>query len=341
MKRLTLEDIGKLAGVSRATVSRVVNNHPNISPEVRQRVQNIIEETGYQPNLAARQLASNRSDIIGLVIPNSVQSLFMDPYFARLIQGIAQACNANDQTLSLFLIEDNDDEKRMFKRLLGNGLLDGLVFAAVGKNDSFLPQLQSSTMTFILVGRFENMDGIPYIDADNVHGAAAATEHLIGMGYQRIAMVGSGKNNAGAERYEGYRQALVTRNRAPDANLYAMGDFTQVSGYETLQTLLPHNPDAVFAASDEMAVGAIRAIEEAGLRVPEDIAVVGFDDVPTAVAIAPQLTTIRQPIQEMGALATETLLEIISGDITEPQQTILDTALIIRESCGAAQRNNS
>ncbi|MEL6149262.1 MAG: substrate-binding domain-containing protein [Chloroflexota bacterium] len=196
-------------------------------------------------------------------------------------------------------------------------------------------------MPFILVGRFANMDGIPYIDADNVHGAAAATEHLIGMGYQRIAMVGSGKNNAGAERYEGYRQALVTRNRAPDANLYAMGDFTQVSGYETMQTLLPHNPDAVFAASDEMAVGAIRAIEEAGLRVPEDIAVVGFDDVPTAVAIAPQLTTIRQPIQEMGALATETLLEIISGDITEPQQTILDTALIIRESCGAAQRNNS
>ncbi|MEM6530845.1 MAG: substrate-binding domain-containing protein, partial [Chloroflexota bacterium] len=210
------------------------------------------------------------------------------------------------------------------------------IIAADGKNDSFLPQLRASNMPFVLVGRFANMDGIHYVDADNIHGAYRATEHLIHTGYRRIALIGSSKNNAGAQRSQGYQQALIDYDRPCDDALIATGDFTRHSGYTAMQQLLPHRPDAVFAASDEMGVGAIRAITGAGLRVPDDIAIVGFDDVPSAGAISPQLTTIRQPIQEMGALAIETLLDIISDDVTEPQQVVLDTQLIIRESCGAA-----
>ncbi len=338
MKRLTLEDIGKLAGVSRATVSRVINNHPNIRREVRERVQQIIDEHGYYPNTAARNLASNRSHILGLVIPSTAHALFTDPYFPRLIQGIAAACNADDYTLSLFLFHSAEEERKALQRLLGTGSVDGLIISADTKDPSFLPRLQERGLPFVLVGQFRGVTGVNFVDADNEGGAYVATEHLIRLGHQRIAFIGSEKNEAAAQRYTGYQRALQDHNVAAPEQLRAfLRDFSTDGGYRAMKKLLPHQPDAVFAVSDAVGVGALHAMREAGLTVPDDIALVAFDDLPPSLTTNPKLTTVRQPVTQMGTDAVKMLLAMIDTPLHEPQTHILRTELVIRESCGAGR----
>ncbi len=336
MKRLTLDEIGNLAGVSRATVSRVINNYPHITPDVRARVQKVIQETGYQPNLIARSLASDRSGIIGLVIPCDSRAVFTDPYFASLIQGITRATNQRSLTLSLFLFHSIEEETITTRSILTTGLLDGLIITADRREDPLLAHMVGYDLPLLVIGRPDAEVDCPYVNADNVHGAYLATEHLIRLGRQRIAMIASELNTAGQDRYAGYCNALQAYGVPFDEHLVAMGDFSLDSGYEALKRLLPQQPDAVFVCSDTMALGAQRAIREAGLRMPDDIAVVGFDDLPPAVHGDPQLTTVRQPIEEMGMVAVDMLSAIIEGAET-PASVILPVELIIRESSGSGQ----
>lgn len=332
---LTLEKIGKLAGVSRATVSRVVNNYPNVRAEVRERVLQVIAQTGYQPNLAARSLASNRTGVIGLVIPRMVQALFTDPYYPRLIQGISQASNDNDYTLSLFLFHTADEEVKLATRLVRRGFLDGIIVAASLIDDPLLPHLIDANMPFILIGQPWQHPDVHYIDVDNLVGANTAVSHLIQQGRRRIALI-TGRQDmlASIHRKQGYRNALQKHGLPLDESLIANGDFEPETAYQAMQTLLFHQPDAVFAASDAMALSAIQAVKEAGLRVPEDIAVVGYDDLPAGQTAVPPLTTIRQPIGRIGALATHTLIDIINNPQKPTQHIVLPSELIIRESCG-------
>ena len=332
MKRLTLNEIGTLAGVSRATVSRVINNYPHITPEVRERVQKIVQETGFQPNRIARSLVSDRSGIIGLVIPSDVRAVFSDPYFARLIQGITRATNRRKLTLSLFLFHSIEEETETTRSILTTGLLDGLIITADRKEDPLLAQLAGHDLPFIVIGRPDSTANLLYVNADNVQGAFMATQHLISLGRQRIAIIVSDQNTAGQDRYMGYRNALQTYNMNFDAGLVAFGDFSLESGYEAMQQLIPQKPDAVFVSSDTMALGAQRAIREAGLRMPHDIAIVGFDDLPPAIHGEPQLTTIRQPIEQMGIVAVDLLSDILDGTIKSLVPIILPVELIIRAS---------
>lgn len=336
MKRLTLEDIGKMAGVSRATVSRVVNGHPNISHEVRQRVQDVIDETGYRPNVAARQLASNRSNIIGLMIPSTMQRLFTDTYFLLLLQGVAQACNSNDYTLSLFLFHTLEEEQSTVRRVMGTGLLDGLLISTHKNNNWVLGELRSKGIPHTLIGQFSGShEATTLVDVDNRDGARAATKHLIDLGYKRVATICATRNAAANERLAGYKLAMQEADLPLEDDLVAVGDFSKESGYTAMQSLLQHKPDAVFAASDAMGVGALQAIQDAGLSVPGDIAVVGFDDLPHAETTNPPLTTVRQPITRMGARAVELLIELIETQEDIARQIILPTELIVRQSCGA------
>ncbi len=341
MSNLTLEDIARQAGVSRSTVSRVLNDHPNVREEVRRRVLEVIRQTGYHPNAAARTLASQRSLMLGLVLPRSVSSFFSDPYFPRLTQGIAQACNHYNYTLALFLVSSAEDEAKIYPRISRRGLLDGILLQSGQIGDQLMDRLLASNIPLVVIGRPFNPNGVSYIDVDNVNAAYNAVSHLIRLGYQRIATIaGPDNSTVSIDRKEGYTRALLERGRKVDPSLIAEGDFTEAGGYYAMQSLLPARPDAVFVASDAMAIGAMRAIREAGLRIPEDIAVVGFDDLPFASTTTPPLTTVRQPIAPLGFKAVEILLDLIENGVQPPRRVIMDTELVVRDSCGALKRRS-
>jgi LacI family transcriptional regulator len=338
VSNLTLEDIAKQSGVSRSTVSRVVNNDPNVSDSVRSKVQEVIETTGYQPHAAARSLASRRSRMIGLVLPQTVSSFFADPYFPRLTQGVAQACNQHNLTLGLFLIGSKEDEERLYPRVSRKGLLDGVIVQTADKGDKLIDRLIGSDFPVVVAGRPFITRGVSYIDVDNIQAAYEAVKYLVDLGYQRIATItGPLTHTPGVDRREGYLKAIADQGWVVDERLIVQGDFTERSGYIAMQELLHMQPDAVFAASDTMAVGAIRAAREAGFRVPQDIAFIGFDDLPASSAFDYKLTTVRQPIIQFGAKAVDTLIDLIENGIKPARRIIMDTELVIRESCGASR----
>jgi len=333
---LTLDEIARRAGVSRTTASRVLNDRPNVRPKVRERVKRVIAETGYQPHPVAQSLASQQSHVIGLVLPRRTEALFNDPYFPRLTQGIAQACNDHDYTLALFMMQTEADEQKFYPRISSRGLLDGIVIQVGQIGDDLISRLLASELPIVVAGRPLHHPNANYVDVDNVGGAYTATMHLLELGRQRVASItGDLRTTAALDRDTGYRQALHARDLPVDETLISKGDFTESSGYEAMQRLLPHKPDAVFVASDTMALGALNAIDEAGLTVPEDIALVSFDDLPPATIARPPLTTVHQPVHAFGVTAVEMLLDILENGNEPPRQIILDTELVIRSSCGA------
>ncbi|MCY4019626.1 MAG: LacI family DNA-binding transcriptional regulator [Chloroflexi bacterium] len=338
--KLTIQRIAELADVSKATVSRVLNEYPHVRPEVREKVQKVISETGYQPNNIARLLASDRSSIIGLVISASAQMVFNDPYFPALTEAISRGAADNNLILSLFVSYTEKQGRDTLSGILAAGLFDGLIITADHKGDAFISQLQEADIPFVFIGRPGEAEGINYVDADNVNGGYLATSHLTGLGYCRIGTIASDQNTAGDDRLAGYQSALEERGIAIDEALLAFGDYTLESGYVAMKELIRRKPEAVFVGSDTMALGALRALREAGLRVPQDIAVVSHDDLPPAIQADPPLTTVRQQISTTGQMAVEKLAQIIMTGKASPAQHIINPVkLIVRESCGAAQLN--
>jgi LacI family transcriptional regulator len=337
MPSLTLEDIAKETGVSRSTVSRVINNNPNVSEDVRKKVQEAILRNHFQPHAAARALASQRTSNIGLILPQTISFFFTDPYYAHLTKGIAQACNQHDYTLAFFLVGSKEDEDRIFPRVCHPGMLDGVVVQSGHHGDQgIIGRLVDADMPFVVLGRPFRSDNVTYLDIDNINASYHAVTHLIRQGRTRIATItGPLQSSVGIDRLEGYKRALTDRGLPVVEDRIAVGDFTEVGGYYAMQRLLPAKPDAVFAASDAMAIGAIRATREAGLKIPADIAFVGFDDLPMASFADIQLTTMRQPVVQFGVQAVETLIDKIQSGNTSPQRIIMDTELIIRDTCGA------
>ena len=335
---MNLEQIAKLSGVSRSTVSRVVNDDPNVSEITRDKVMQIVRRVNYMPNAAARGLAAGRTHVIGLVIPTGVSALFTDPYYPLLIQGISSACNTNNRSVMLWLAEP-EYERRQIRQILYSGLIDGVIIAAMLNSDPLIQALIDGDLPFMLVGRHPTEARVSYVDADNVSGARDAVRHLLRLGRTRIATITGPQNMiAGADRLVGYTQALHDYALRFDPDLVADGGFNEASGYLAMQQLITRRPDALFAASDAMAIGALRALRETGLRVPEDVAIVGFDDMPFAARTEPALTTIRQPTYRIGGLAVETLIDLIEHPDSPPHHTVLTTELIVRASCGAASK---
>lgn len=334
----TLEKVAKLAGVSRSTVSRVINDHPNVRPETRELVWRAIRESGYQPHAVARSLVTSRTQIIGMIIPETVPKLFTDPFFPLLLRGATEACNAHHYQLLLSLFDNPAGREEMYQRVLRNGYVDGVIVASASLDDPLIPALLRDDIPFVSVGRYPN-EKVHYVDVDNIGGAQMAVEHLIRLGHQRIATItGPLDMVSGQDRLEGYRQALKAHRIPVEEELIVEGDYTENGGMVAMQRLLSAAPDAVFVASDMMTIGALKAIRQADRQVPQDIALVSFDDVPIASAIEPTLTTVRQPIESMGSMAIEVLLSILEGSSQKEapvHRIILPTELVIRASCGS------
>jgi DNA-binding LacI/PurR family transcriptional regulator len=329
--RPTLEKVAARAGVSRATVSRVVNGSTRVTPEIRDAVQRAVDELGYMPNLAARSLVTQRTDSIALVVSEPPTRVFSDdPFFAGIIRGVSGELEAANRQLVLMLAGSEASHERV-GRYAAAGHVDGVLVASLHGADPLPGALARKGIPVVCSGRPLGRDQLAYVDMDNLGGAVTAVRHLLDSGRRRIATIAGPQDmNAGIDRLTGYRQALRDSDRR---SIVAVGDFTREGGAVAMRQLLADDPalDAVFVASDMMAIGALRALRHAGRRVPDDVAVVGFDDVENAQYTEPPLTTVRQPTLEMGREMVQLLLRLTAG-AQSGGAVVLPTELVVRDS---------
>jgi DNA-binding LacI/PurR family transcriptional regulator len=330
----TLEQVAALAGVSRATVSRVVNGSPRVSPERRALVEQAIGKLGYVPNRAARSLVTRRSDSVALVVFEPETRVFAEPFFAGMARGVASALAATDLQLVLLMAQDPAQRERVVRYIV-NHHADGVLLASLHGEDPLPRRLADAGVPTVLMGRPAGPVAASYVDADNRGGARQAVDHLARRGRRRIATIAGPQDmGVGQDRLDGYRDGLRAAGLDGGDDLVEVGDFTEEGGAGAMGRLLerPGRPvDAVFAASDLMAAGALRALRAAGRRVPDDVAVVGFEDSAVARYAQPPLTTVRQPIEEMGRQATRLLLDKVAGEAAG-MHLILDVELVVRAS---------
>ncbi|MFH8565956.1 LacI family DNA-binding transcriptional regulator [Streptomyces sp. NPDC017988] len=337
--RPTLEAVAARAGVSRATVSRVVNGDPGVRETLAERVRHAVDELGYVPNRAARSLVTRRHDAVAVVIAEPETRVFADPFFALQLRGISKELASRDVQLVLLLTEGRDDHERVGRYLAG-GHVDGALVFSLHLDDPLPGIIRRAAVPTVFGGRpgwpdaAADEQAAPYVDCDNRGGAREAVRHLVGLGRGRVAHItGPLDQTSAVDRLDGYRDVLGD----VDPRLIAEGDFTPAGGERAMRELLDRAPelDAVFAANDLSASGALRVLRERGRRVPDDVAVVGFDDMlPVAEQADPPLTTVRQDIEEMGRLMARMLLRDRGGEdvACEPANVVLPTALVRRAS---------
>jgi DNA-binding LacI/PurR family transcriptional regulator len=332
VKRPTLEAVAARAGVGRGTVSRVINGSPKVSEQAREAVLNAIDELGYVPNRAARTLVTQRTDTVALVMSASEERVWDEPYFAGIIRGISRGLADTGFQLLLAFAESVSEHERL-ERYLSGQHVDGVLLISHHGDDPLPRHLEAQGVPVVLGGVPVGGTFYTFVDADNQGGARQATRHLVERGRRRIAAIaGPPDTKVGLDRLAGYREVLKDAGLPPD--LVGYGDFGEESGAAATRRLLERCPelDAVYAASDPMAAGAMRVLREAGRLVPSDVAVVGFDDSATARHASPQLTSVHQPVGEMGREMSRLLVARINGEDIEPGGVIMDTHLVVRES---------
>jgi DNA-binding LacI/PurR family transcriptional regulator len=332
----TLDRVAKEAGVSRATVSRVVNGSPKVSPDVRKAVERAVARLGYVPNQAARSLVTRRSDSVGLVITEPTSRLFDDPFFPRLLRGISAELAARNLQLVLLMPEDETAEERL-ERYLAGGHVDGVLLVSLHDTDPLPAHLQARGVPMVIGGRPPAGVTASHVDVDNREAARSAVRHLASLGRRRIATIaGPDDMGAGVDRLDGYLDGIAELGLRRDERLIAHGDFTYDGGAAAMRRVLKTAPDVdgVFAASDLMAAGALNVLRAAGRAVPADVALVGFDDSPLASATEPPLTSVRQPIEEMGRELVRILAESIGRSQRATRRVLLSTELVPRASSG-------
>lgn len=312
--RSTLDEVAKLAKVSRATVSRVVNGSTTVDPKLARRVEAACKELDYVPNQAARSLMTRRTDTIALVAAEPEDRVFGDPFFGSIIRGASQEVAARRRQLTIFMVQGDDELTDVGRYLLG-GHCDGMLLISEHGRHRLAADVAAAGIPVVIGGRpLDPSVRVSYVDHNNRSGAELAAAHLRDLGRRRVATItGPLDMSAGLDRLEGFRHGL---GDLFDPDLVAHGEFTTRSGAEAMRELLERAPDidAVFAASDLMALGAISAIQRSGRRVPEDIAVVGYDDIALAAESFPPLTTVHQDTVEQGRRMAAQLLDEIEGE---------------------------
>ncbi|WP_086820951.1 LacI family DNA-binding transcriptional regulator [Allokutzneria sp. NRRL B-24872] len=333
--RPTLEDVANAAGVSRATVSRVINSSPKVSPEVRETVHNAVRKLGYIPNRAARTLVTRRTDAIALVLSEPDNKFFADPYFATVVRGAATELSTLDIQLVLMLADQGEDSGRIL-RFLSGGHVDGALVLAPHRDDPLPAQIAALPLPSVFGGKpWLPESEVHAVDNDNVAGGRVATEHLLGLGRRTVVSVlGPADEQSARDRLQGWQEATGADAARTEA-WTAQGDFTQEGGERAMAELLERVPDldAVFVGSDLMAVGALHALRAAGKRVPEDVAVVGFDDQPTIAPYTdPPLTSVKQDSAEQMRTMVQRLFELLNGEDVPTGREVLPVELVRRAS---------
>ena len=327
---VTIEEVAAAAGVSRSTVSRVVNGSTAVSPAALEAVRRAISELSYVPNRAARSLASRATMAIALVVPEDTTRFFGDPFFASIVTGINKRMSKSDYVLNLIIASDDPDDKAT--AYLRSGAVDGAIIVSHHTSDAFIDRI-AAAMPVVYGGRPVRERGRDYyVDVDNVEGGRVATQHLVDRGHRRIATItGPPTMPGGIDRLAGFQEALDA------AGLTAVaiedGNFTADGGAAAMRRIIASGVafDALFVASDLMARGALVELARAGIGVPDDVAIVGYDDSPVATSVTPALTTVRQPSFEQGELMADTLLSLLAGG-QPPHVTLLETQLVVRDS---------
>lgn len=326
---VTLEEVGRHAGVSRSTVSRVVNDLPGVRPEAREAVLLSIEALGYVPNQTAKNLASRKAAAVTVLIPEDMWRFFGDPYFASVLSGIAQEIRATDLVLNFTLAEE--DTLRKTISYLAGGQTDGILVLSHHTSHRLIEAL-ASRMPIVYGGRpLGDINDCSYVDVDNVEAAATATEYLLERGCARVAMIcGPSDMRSAVEREEGFRRVLAGTGKLGPV---AVGDYSAPSGAEAMRALLASGEefDGVFASNDLMARAAIDVLLAAGKTVPGDVSVIGFDDAPVATSSSPTITTVRQDSTLQGVWMARLLLGLLRGE-DQPHVVTLPTEIVVRES---------
>ncbi|MDR8409644.1 LacI family DNA-binding transcriptional regulator [Nonomuraea sp. 3-1Str] len=330
MRRPTLEAVAARAGVSRATASRVVNGQTTVAAHIRDAVLHAIDELGYVPNPAARSLVTQRTDSVALVVSEPPTRVFSeDPLFSTVIRSASVELETVNKQVVLMLASSASSHARV-ERYITGGHVDGVMLISMHGADPLPAALSRLRVPVVSYGRPAVPVDIPYVDNDNVGGAELAVRHLVGLGRRRIATIAGPQDMIGGQdRLSGYRTVLRDSDRR---SIVAVGDFTRESGAVAMRQLLRDDPglDAVFVANDLMAVGALQSLRQAGRRVPDDVAVVGFDDIEAAQYTEPPLTTVRHPVVEQATAMVRLLLGLFEGEPADP--VILPTELVVRES---------
>jgi LacI family transcriptional regulator len=339
-KQPTSRDVARLAGVSRTTVSFVLNDVPGvkISEETRQRVLEAARNLDYYPTAAARSLASGRTQRIGLVLGEAQERLPPDAILPIFLQGVTASVHHRGYLLMIHLPEDVSSHEA-YLRLIREQQVDGLILSGPRSDDPVLDELAEEQFPLVLHGRVAG-SRLPYVDVDNQDGAYRAVTHLISLGHRRIGFISNAPHfySGAVDRHAGYRQALAEHAIPFDESLVRWAAFSPATGQAAMEELLSlaERPTAVFGASDVIAIGAMSAIQSAGLCVPGDMAVVGFDDIFLAAHTHPKLTTVRVPAYRLGWTAAEILIDLIEGD-SESSPVALESELVVRASCGATR----
>ena len=331
----SIKDVARLAQVSISTVSHVVNATRFVSNDARKRVEDAIRELGYVPSAVARSLKSNSTKTLGMLIPNCT-----NPYFAEIVRSVEDHCFGAGYTLILCNTDDEPHRQSVYLQVLSERRVDGLIIISTGNDCELRALLDGLTIPAVLLDREIQDMPCDLVESANEQGAILATQHLLALGHHRIACIaGPADLNASTQRIQGWRRALADTGRPQDStDILLHGNFSSQSGFDAMQSLLrlPQRPTAVLVCNDLMGLGALSAAHQAGVRIPQDMSLVGFDDIELAHFASPPLTTIAQPKQRMGELAVDMLLERIQSKRSQTRQVLLQPTLVVRASTGPA-----
>jgi len=329
-RNVTIVDVAQEADVSYATVSRVINNGAHVRPEKRERVLRAMAKLGFTVNQQARSLRAGRSQVIGLLVHDLGTS-----YIGEIIRGIEAELSAASYDLMLYTTHRRKTKEATYVSAITRGMADGLLLVLPRNPEAYLESLRQRRFPYVLVDHQGIDETGPAVGATNFQGAYDATQHLLSLGHRRIGFI-TGQMDMGCsrDRLAGYRAALLAAGIPPDPQWVREGDFFQPDGFAGAQALLalPQPPSAIFASNDVSAFGVMEAVRDAGKRLPDDMSIVGFDDIPQAAQVNPTLTTVRQPLEQMGRTAARMLLEIIGNEARPAARVELPTELIVRAS---------
>ncbi len=334
LSKTTIADIAREAGVSAMTVSRFLSGKGPVAKETARRIQEVIDRFGYQPNYLARSLSSKKSMVIGVTIPR-IEHALLDNYLAQALSGITDAALSHDYRVMLFPFNPNEGDPNEFVNLFRSKMIDGLVMVKTLHGDERIRLLARHQLPFVLVNHKYYAPNVHFIDVNNEQGMRLVVEYLLKKGHRKIAFVSGDLRETNArDRLNGFRKVMEQNGLEVRDDWIVYGQFNRQIAYEKSAYLFSdsEHPDAVVCSDDYMAIGVIQRIKEAGLRVPEDVAVTGFDDIEIAAYTRPALTTVRQPIEKIGRLAGETLLRLLKKSNKTPTRRLLKVELVVRES---------